>query len=252
MIQALGGADAVAPDRQRPRRASASGRAGGSSRPPSCVGWRRSAGRPPPAARSAARSRPAAGRPRPAPRPAAAALALAASIVSGIAPIVLRFCGHVLADLAVAARRPAHEHAVLVDQRDRQAVDLRLGHVLDRRSSMPSLGEQVARRASPRRAARPRRGRSRARASAAGAGPGSNRSSGLPADALRRRVGRPQLGVLLLERAQLAQQVVVLGVRDLRVVEHVVAVVVVLELAPQLRGPRGRLAGALRRRSLAP
>ena len=35
---------------------------------------------------------------------------------------------HVLAHLAVAARRAAHEHAVLVHERDREPVDLRLGH----------------------------------------------------------------------------------------------------------------------------
>ena len=39
--------------------------------------------------------------------------------------------GHLLAHLAVAARGPAHEHPVLVDQRDRQAVHLRLGHEAD-------------------------------------------------------------------------------------------------------------------------
>ena len=47
--------------------------------------------------------------------------------------------------------------------------------------------------------------------------------------------GRPKLGVLLLELDQLAQQIVVLGIRDLRIVEDVVAVVVVLELPAQLR-----------------
>ena len=58
------------------------------------------------------------------------------------------------------------------------------------------------------------------------------------AHALGRRVRREQLGVLALEVAQLAQQRVVLGVADLRVVEDVVAVVVVLELPPQLVGAR--------------
>ena len=58
----------------------------------------------------------------------------------------------------------------------------------------------------------------------------------------------PQLRVLLLQAAQLAQQVVVVRVRDLRVVLDVVAVVVVLDLAPQVRGAGGRIAGALRLR----
>ena len=57
---------------------------------------------------------------------------------------------------------------------------------------------------------------------------------GVAADPLRRRVGREQLGVLGLERAQLVEQRVVGVVADLGVVEDVVAVAVVLELAAQL------------------
>ena len=52
-----------------------------------------------------------------------------------------------------------------------------------------------------------------------------------------RRVGRGQLGVVGLELAQLADQGVVVGVGDLRVVVHVVALVVVLDQLPQLDGP---------------
>ena len=47
------------------------------------------------------------------------------------------------------------------------------------------------------------------------------------------RVGR-------LEGAQLAHQAVVLGVRDLRIIEHVVAVVVLRQLRAQLGCPRRR------------
>ena len=59
------------------------------------------------------------------------------------------------------------------------------------------------------------------------------------ADALRGRVRSAQVWILLLERDQLAQQVVVVGVRDLGVVELVVALVVVLDLAPQALGALG-------------
>jgi hypothetical protein len=45
---------------------------------------------------------------------------------------------HVLADLAVAAGRAALEHAVAVDQRDREAVDLGLADERKRGSSIPS------------------------------------------------------------------------------------------------------------------
>ena len=144
--------------------------------------------------------------------------------------------GHLLADLAVAAGGAAHEHAVLVDERDREPVDLRLGHEARRRPS-------------------PRPG---APASAPSAHPGGHLLlvarvgerqhrlevahllelvERLGADALRGRVRRPQLRVLGLEVAQLVQQRVVLGVRDLGVVEDVVAVVVVVELPPQLGRP---------------
>jgi len=50
--------------------------------------------------------------------------------------------------------------------------------------------------------------------------------------------------VLGLEVAQLVQERVVVGVRDLGVVEDVVAVVVVLELAAELGYARGRYARA--------
>ena len=50
------------------------------------------------------------------------------------------------------------------------------------------------------------------------------------ADQLRRRIGRPQLGVVVLERLQLAQQLVELGVGDDRRVPDVVAELVVTHL----------------------
>ena len=54
------------------------------------------------------------------------------------------------------------------------------------------------------------------------------------AHALRRAVGRHQLGVLLLDREQLALELVELGVGDDRVVEDVVAVIVLRDLLAQL------------------
>ena len=56
------------------------------------------------------------------------------------------------------------------------------------------------------------------------------------ANALRRRVGRDEIGVRLLERDELVVELVVLGVRDLRIVEDVVAVEVVVEDLAQLGG----------------
>ena len=70
----------------------------------------------------------------------------------------------------------------------------------------------------------------------------------LAADALGGRVGRDELGVLLLQRAELAEERVELGVADLGIVEDVVAVVVRVNLA----GERGvARAGLFRRRGHA-
>ncbi len=67
--------------------------------------------------------------------------------------------------------------------------------------------------------------------------------SGLAADTLRRGVGGLQLGVRRLEVDELAEEPVVLGVGDLRGVEHVVLARVVLELGAQRLRPLGRLRG---------
>ena len=143
--------------------------------------------------------------------------------------------GHALPDLAVAAGGPAGKDPVLVDERDRQAVDLRLRHVLDLlergpavRSELPHprvpgaqlllvarVGERVHR---PQVADR------------------LELVERLGSHSLRGRVRCTELGMLLLEVAQLVQQRVVVGVRDLGVVEDVVAVVVVLDDPPQLGG----------------
>ena len=152
--------------------------------------------------------------------------------------------GDVLADLAVAAGGAAHEHAVLVEQRHRQAVDLRLGHELERRVLDPLAREVVAHAVDP----------GAQLGLAARVGQREHRlqvrdllelADRLAADPLRRRVGREQLRVLALDRAQLVQQRVVGVVADLGVVEDVVAVAVVGELLAQLGGALGGVTGVL-------
>jgi hypothetical protein len=59
-------------------------------------------------------------------------------------------------------------------------------------------------------------------------------------DALRRRVGRDQLGEPLLDVGELADELVVRRVGDLGFVEDVVAVVVELDLRAELFGPHAR------------
>ena len=60
------------------------------------------------------------------------------------------------------------------------------------------------------------------------------------ADPLGGRVGRGQLRILGLEGAELLHEPVVLGVRNLGLVEHIVAIVVVVDLGPQLVDARPR------------
>ena len=120
---------------------------------------------------------------------------------------------------------PRTKRAVLVAQADRQAVELRLGRVLDcldarapRARAVEGahflLVEGVAER--QHRHAVPHLGELRQRRAA---------------DALGRRIRRAQLGMLRLQRLQLAEQRVVLRVGDLRRVLHVVEPVVALDLS---------------------
>ncbi len=126
----------------------------------------------------------------------------------------------VLADQAVAARRAAREYAVAIDERDREPVDLRLGDVGDVVVE-PALGEQAPRARVPcgQLVAIARVGEREHRLQVLG---GREPLGGARAHALRRRVGRSQLGLPLLELHQLAVERVVLRVRDLRLVELVV------------------------------
>src|SRR4051794_14293814 len=59
--------------------------------------------------------------------------------------------------------------------------------------------------------------------------------------ALCRGVRGPKLGISFLEGDQLSQEGVVIRIRDLRIVEYVVAVVVIIDLPPEIRGPGLRL-----------
>ncbi len=61
------------------------------------------------------------------------------------------------------------------------------------------------------------------------------------ADRLRRRIGGLELGEPVLELPQPAHEVVVLGVGHLGVIEHVIAVAVVLDLGPELLDAELRL-----------
>ena len=115
----------------------------------------------------------------------------------------------VVARGTVAARGAADEAAALVDEVDREPVDLQVGRVLDRvrlepfadaRVPLLELFERVGVLDREHRRVVRRRRKLGVR---------------LASDARRRRVGARELRVLLLERLQLAHQLVEVVVRDL-------------------------------------
>ena len=146
--------------------------------------------------------------------------------------------GHILAAEAVTTSRAAQQSAVLVDERDRRAVDLRLDHVRHRLVGVEALPHVVGplEQALVRRHLLERAHRREVLDLRELVGGGCTDPAG-------RRVVAGELGMLLLESFQLVEQPVVLGVRHLRVVEDVVAVVVVVQQLAQLGGAldlRGR------------
>src|SRR5262245_25016120 len=154
--------------------------------------------------------------------------------------------GDVLADDAVAARRAARERAVLVDQLDRDAVDLRLADVLD-----AFAAEETAHALVERSHLLPRRDSLR-RMHRVATADGAEMLERRGTDTLGRGVRRAQLGVLLLELLQPAEHRVVLRVRDERVVEHVIAVVVALDLVTETRDLLSNVGGGTARRARRP
>ena len=144
----------------------------------------------------------------------------------------LRVVGDVLADPAVAAGRERPHPAALVDDVHREAVDLELAEhrrhraevALDARGPRVELleGERVVEAEHPLQVLDRR-----------------EHSGGLAADRLGRRVLADQLGVRRLERLELAEEGVVLGVGQGRGVVDVVARARRLDLLDQLAPARG-------------
>jgi len=147
--------------------------------------------------------------------------------------------GYDLADDAVAARGARHQHAVLVGEAHRGAIDLELLGVRALRILADEPGEArlpLAQLVVVERVPQRDHGEE-----VSVLGELTLRRS---ANALRGRVERAELGVLLLEVAQLAIHAIVLEIGDLRTVEHVVLVRRALERAPKLGGARGEFVEA--------
>ena len=141
--------------------------------------------------------------------------------------------GHVLSDLAVAARCSACEHPALVREIDCEAVDLRLEDISDRRAVPEALvdvlGPLLDRLLGCHLLERAHRGEVLNLLE-----PGR----GGRTDPLRGRVGRHELRMRALQLDELVVGSVVSGIVDGRLVEHVVLVQPPVERAAQLGGPR--------------
>ena len=149
----------------------------------------------------------------------------------------LQVRGHVLAGRAVAAGRALGEPTAVVAQADREAIDLELGAVAQvgggfgRRRQAEALAHA---RIEPAQLVVAERVRERQHRT--GVADLVERGAGrCPADTLRRRLRGDQLRVGRLERDQLAEQLVVLGVADLRGVLDVVELVGPVDLSGQRR-----------------
>ena len=144
---------------------------------------------------------------------------------------------HVDADVfaggAVAARGAAHQHAVLIEQADRQAIELGFAAVFHRRAGAEQIaGRQVQAFGHPT-----------VELAHVGFFEGvaeaehrhfvthlGERRQRRAADPLGRRVAGDQVGIGRFEGLELVEQPVVLGVRNARLVQHVVAIVVLIQL----------------------
>ena len=148
---------------------------------------------------------------------------------------------HVFAGLAVAASRCLREHPMLVAQVDREAVELQLRCVLDRRIRFTQRQLAPHPRIESLRAAR------------LGVGLGADRQHRHrvthrreavehPADdALGRRISGEQFRIRGLDRLQLLEHPVVFRIGHFRLVEHVVAMGVVAQPLAQFSGTRRRI-----------
>ncbi|MNK90474.1 hypothetical protein D3C87_1105300 [compost metagenome] len=144
----------------------------------------------------------------------------------------------VFASSAVAARGAAYQHAVLIKQTDRQAIKFRLAAVLHRRPATEQIaGRQVQTFGHPA-----------IKFAHIGFFEGvaeaehrhfvthlGERGQRHAADALGRRVAGDQFRVGRFQRFELVEQPVVLGVRNARLVEDVVTVVVLIEFSAQFK-----------------
>ena len=146
----------------------------------------------------------------------------------------LRVVGHLLARRPVPARRADLQKAVHVGQGDRRAVELQFAEVINR-FRVESLSHALVEEAKlllPEGIVE--------REHRQGVAVGIERRDGRGADALGRAIGRTEFGMRRLQIDQLPEKGVVLAVRDLGRIVLVIPFVVVVDLAAEAFGKRGR------------
>ncbi|MNC33469.1 hypothetical protein D3C75_818620 [compost metagenome] len=153
---------------------------------------------------------------------------------------------HIAADVltgtAVATGGATHQHTVLVEQADRQAVELGLAGVFHQVAGRQQLAQplayptvEVAQVVFREGVAEAEHGNLVAHL--------AERTERLGTDPLGRRIEADQLGMRLLQRLQLLEQTIVFGIRHARLVEHVVAIVVLVDGDTQLLDALGGSTG---------
>jgi hypothetical protein len=143
--------------------------------------------------------------------------------------------GHVLAREAVATRGGAMKLTIAVHDGDREAVEFRFGGVIDRAFATQALTHLAVeiREIFFRESVLERQHRHRMLDLAELRG-------GRAGHALRRRILCDELRMRRLDRAQLLHEPVVFRVRNRGLVEHVIAVIVAVDLLAQPRRALGR------------
>ena len=142
--------------------------------------------------------------------------------------------GDVLAGGAVAAGGALHEGAAFVTQADRQAVELGLGREPQRRALQPvgDAADEVVDLLVAESVAQREHGNGMAHF--------GELAGGRITHPLGGRIGGDQIRMRCLQRLQFAQQAVVLRIRDAGLVQDVVAVVGILQLAAEVGDACGR------------
>ena len=138
--------------------------------------------------------------------------------------------GHILAGVAVASRRTLNQDPVFIDQANRQAVEFgvhRIFHLFDT-EPLPHAPVECRHFFILERIVEGKHGHSVGQLGKFGEGRGANAPGG--------GIGRGKQRMFRLQSLQFAEQLVILGIRDFRLIQNVIQVVVPLDFPAQKMG----------------